>query len=60
MKSMTTLNFQVIPGIQPGREFFIAMWTLRRLNLIPIWNERELPPDVRAQLILNQARFLED
>jgi len=35
------------------------MWTLRTLRQISIFNEDELPPELRAQRILNKARIPE-
>ena len=59
MESLSTLNFPVIRGIQAGREYYVAMWTLRMLRQISIFDEKELPPELRAQRILNKARVPE-
>jgi DNA sulfur modification protein DndB len=59
MESLSTLNFPVIRGVQAGREYYVAMWTLRMLRQISIFNEEELTPELRAQRILNKARIPE-
>lgn len=59
MESLSTLNFPVIRGVQAGREYYVAMWTLRMLRQISIFNEQELSPELRAQRVLNKARIPE-
>jgi len=59
MESLSTLNFPVIRGVQAGREYYVAMWTLRMLRQISIFNEEELTPELRAQRVLNKARIPE-
>lgn len=59
MEALSTLNFPVIRGVQAGREYYVAMWTLRMLRQISIFDEKELPPELRAQRILNRARIPE-
>lgn len=59
MESLSTLNFPVIKGVQAGREYYVAMWTLRTLKQISIFDERELPPELRAQRVLNKTRIPE-
>lgn len=54
-----TLTFPVIRGLQAKREYFVAMWTLRTLRQISIFDERELPPELRAQRVLNRGRIPE-
>lgn len=54
-----TLTFPVIRGRQAQREYYVAMWSLRTLCQISIFNEDELPPELRAQRILNRARIPE-
>jgi DNA sulfur modification protein DndB len=53
------LTFPVIRGLQAGREYYVAMWTLRMLRQISIFDEDELPPELRAQRMLNKARIPE-
>lgn len=59
METLSTLNFPVIKGTQAGREYYVAMWTLRMLKQISIFDEHELPPELRAQRVLNKARVPE-
>lgn len=54
-----TLTFPVIRGLQAHREYYVAMWTLRMLRQISIFDEDELPPELRAQRILNKGRVPE-
>ncbi|WP_193211145.1 DNA sulfur modification protein DndB [Luteolibacter marinus] len=54
-----TINFPVIRGVQAGREYYAAMWTLKMLKQISIFDEDELPPELRAQRNLNKARIPE-
>lgn len=59
METLSTLNFPVIRGVQAGHEYYVAMWTLRMLRQISIFDEKELPPELRAQRVLNKARIPE-
>jgi len=59
MDSLANLNFPAIRGTQAGREFYTTMWTLRMLRQISIFDEKELPPELRAQRILNKGRVPE-
>lgn len=59
MESLSTLNFPVIKGTQAGREYYVTMWTLRTLKQISIFDEQELPPELRAQRIINKGRIPE-
>jgi DNA sulfur modification protein DndB len=53
------ITFPVIRGVQARREYYVAMWTLRMLRQISIFDEDELPPELRAQRNLNKARIPE-
>jgi DNA sulfur modification protein DndB len=59
METQPTLTFPVIRGLQARREYYVAMWTLRMLRQISIFDEDELPPELRAQRVLNRARIRE-
>ena len=59
MESLSTLNFPVIKGSQSGRSYYVTMWTLRTLKQISIFDEQELPPELRAQRIINKGRIPE-
>jgi DNA sulfur modification protein DndB len=56
---LSTLNFPALRGVQAGREYYVSMWTFRMLRQISIFNEEELPPELRAQRVLNKARIPE-
>lgn len=53
------LTFPVIRGLQAHREYYVAMWTLRMLRQISIFDEDELSPELRAQRSLNKSRVPE-
>lgn len=59
MSARSTLNFPVIRGIQAHREYYVAMWSLRMLRQISIFDEKELPPELRVQRVLNKGRIPE-
>jgi DNA sulfur modification protein DndB len=59
MESLSTLNFPVIKGIQAEHEYYVAMWTLRMLKQISIFDAHELPAELRAQRVINKARIPE-
>lgn len=59
MSSLSTINFPAIRGVQAGREYYVTMWTLRTLRQISIFDEKELPPELRAQRVLNKGRIPE-
>jgi len=59
MDTNSTISFPVIRGLQAHREYYVAMWSLRMLRQISIFDEDELPPELRAQRILNKARIPE-
>lgn len=52
-------SFPVIRGLQAKREYFVAMWPLRTLAKISIFDGDEIPPEMRAQRTLNTARIPE-
>jgi DNA sulfur modification protein DndB len=50
-------TFAALRGIQAGREYFVAMCPLRLIPKIFYFNETdEIPPELRAQRVLNRAR----
>lgn len=52
--------FAAIRGVQAGREYYIAMCPLRIIPKIFLFNEEEeIPPELRAQRVLNQTRIPE-
>ena len=49
-------TFPVIRGLQAHREYFVAMWSLRMLRQISIFDEDELPLNC-AQRTLNKGAY---
>lgn len=54
-----SINFPAIRGVQAGREYYVSMCPLRLLCRIFIFDEQDLPPEVRAQRVLNKGRIPE-
>jgi len=52
-------NFPAIRGIQSGKEYYVAMCPLRIIPKIFLFDEEEIPPEHRAQRILNKSRIPE-
>lgn len=52
-------TFSALRGIQAGREYFLAMCPLKLIPKIFLFDEDELPPELRAQRSLNRARIPE-
>lgn len=59
MKNNFFYSFPAIMGKQANRDFFVLMCPMRILSKLFIFNEEELPPEHRAQRILNKARIPE-
>ncbi|MFV9634433.1 DNA sulfur modification protein DndB [Mycobacterium neumannii] len=51
--------FPAIRGIQAGREYYVTMCPLRLIPRLFLFDEEELPPEMRAQRTLNKARVPE-
>lgn len=51
--------FPAIRGVQAGREYYVTMWPLRLIPKLFLFDEEELPPQMRAQRSLNKARVPE-
>ncbi|NOR03464.1 DNA sulfur modification protein DndB [Mycolicibacterium fortuitum] len=51
--------FPAIRGVQAGREYYVTMCPLRLIPRLFLFNEEELPPEMRAQRQLNKARVPE-
>lgn len=51
--------FPAIKGVQARREYYISMCPLRLIPKLFIFNEEELPPELRAQRTLNKNRLPE-
>ena len=54
-----THSFPAIRGIQAGRAFYIAMCPMKIIPRIFVFNEEEVPPELRAQRTLNLNRIPE-
>lgn len=50
-------TFPALKGIQASREFFVIMCPLSILSKLFIFNDDELPPEYRAQRLLNKSRI---
>lgn len=59
MKNNYYYSFSSIKGKQAKRDYFIIMCPLSIISKLFIFNEEELPPEHRAQRILNKARIPE-
>jgi DNA sulfur modification protein DndB len=51
--------FPAIRGIQARREYYTSMCPLRLIPKIILFDEEELPPEMRAQRVLNKGRIPE-
>lgn len=54
-----TYQFTALRGIQAGREFYVVMCPLKLIPKIFLFDEEEIPPELRAQRTLNRARVPE-
>ncbi|NNJ10294.1 DNA sulfur modification protein DndB [Chloroflexales bacterium ZM16-3] len=52
-----TYTFAALRGVQAGREYFVAMCPLRVLPRLLQFDSQDLPPEMRAQRVLNRARI---
>lgn len=59
MKGLESFNylFSAIRGVQAGKEYYVTMCPLRLIPKIFLFDEDELPPELRAQRTLNHARI---
>jgi DNA sulfur modification protein DndB len=51
--------FPALKGVQAAREYFVAMCPLKLIPKILLFDEDEIPADLRAQRALNKARVPE-
>lgn len=49
-------QFTALRGIQAGREYYVAMCPLKLIPKIFLFDEEEIPTELRAQRVLNRAR----
>ncbi len=61
MPPLATYNyvFPALRGIQAGREFFVAMCPMKLVPKIFSFDGGDVPPELRAQRVLNKARIPE-
>lgn len=59
LKELEPFNyvFPAIRGIQAGREYYVTMCPIKLVPKLFIFDEREMPPALRAQRTLNRARI---
>ena len=50
-------SFPAVRGTQAGRPFYIATCPLRTIPKIFVFDEEEVPPELRAQRTLNKSRI---
>ena len=58
-ESSYTHTFPAIKGIQASRHFYIAMCPLKVIPKIFVFDEEEVPPELRAQRTINRSRIPE-
>jgi len=51
------MNFPAIRGVQAGKEFYVVMCKLRDIPKLFIFNEPEVPAELRAQRMVNKSRL---
>lgn len=59
MDAAFSYTFPAIKGIQADKEYYVAMCPLRIIPKIFLFDEDEIPPEHRAQRILNKSRIPE-
>ena len=52
-----TYGFDAIRGIQAGREFYVAMCPLKIIPKLFVFNDHDIPPQLRAQRTLSGTRI---
>ena len=52
-----TYGFDAIRGTQAGREFYVAMCPLKIIPKLFIFNDYDIPPELRAQRVLKESRI---
>ena len=50
-------GFDAIRGVQAGREFYVAMCPLKIIPKLFIFNDFDIPPELRAQRVLRESRI---
>ncbi len=54
-----TYTFPAVRGVQAGKPCYIAMCPVRVIPKIFVYDEKEVPPELRAQRTLNKSRIPE-
>jgi DNA sulfur modification protein DndB len=57
LSSSYTYGFAALRGVQARRTFYVAMCPLRLIPKLFLYDEDELPPELRAQRPLNRSRI---
>lgn len=52
-------SFTAVRGIQAGREYYLVMCHLKLIPRIFLFDEAEVPPELRSQRLLNRSRVPE-
>ena len=52
-----TYGFDAIRGVQAGHEFYVVMCPLKIIPKLFIFNDYDIPPELRAQRILRESRI---
>lgn len=52
-------QFTALRGIQAGREYYVAMCPMKLIPKIFLFDEEEIPAELRAQRVLNRTRIPE-
>ena len=50
-------QFPAVRGIQAGREYYVVMCPLKLVSRLFVFDDDEVPADMRAQRVLNKARI---
>ena len=50
-------SFDAIKGIQAGNDFYVAICPLKIIPKLFIFNDYDIPPELRAQRVLREARI---
>ena len=51
--------FQAVKGIQANMEYFVTMVPLDCLSKLFVFNTADVPPELRAQRVLEQTQKIE-
>lgn len=56
MNASFSYNFQALRGRQAGKDYYVIMCPLKLIPRIFLFDEEEIPPEHRAQRIINKSR----